>query len=251
MKNDVNCSVIILAKNEADRIETCLESVSWADEIIVIDNGSTDHTQAVAKKFGAKIFTSSGNNFSSLREFGCAKASGRWVLYIDADEVVPEKLKEEILQRTSGTNRESAYKLKRKNYYLGQSWPHIETLERLFLKSELQGWYGNVHESPKYSGTIGVLDNPLLHFTHRTLEEMVTKTNDWSGIEAQLRFGVSHPTVVWWRLLRVMFTGFYGSYIAQEGWKAGTVGLIESIYQAFSLFITYAKLWELQQHKKI
>jgi hypothetical protein len=78
---------------------------------------------------------------------------------------------------------------------------------------------------------------------------MVTKTNEWSLEEAKLRFDAGHPPVVGWRLIRVMITGFWRSFISQGGWKAGTVGWIESIYQGFSMFITYAKLWELQQKK--
>ena len=91
---------------------------------------------------------------------------------------------------------------------------------------------------------LGVLRGPW--DMDELLEEMLDKTNDWSDIEAQLRLDTHHPPVVWWRLLRVMFTGFTRSYIDQRGWRAGTVGWIESIYQAFSMFITYARLWEMQ-----
>jgi hypothetical protein len=79
---------------------------------------------------------------------------------------------------------------------------------------------------------------------------MVEKTNKWSVIEARLRFDAGHPPVVWWRFPRVMLQAFSNSYITQGGWKAGAVGLMESMFQAFSIFITYAKLWELQQDKK-
>jgi hypothetical protein len=78
---------------------------------------------------------------------------------------------------------------------------------------------------------------------------MVQKTNSWSDIEARLRLEANHPPVSWWRIIRVMITGFVNSYFSQQGWRAGTVGFIESIYQAYSIFITYAKLWELQQKK--
>ncbi|OGG08273.1 hypothetical protein A2154_00830 [Candidatus Gottesmanbacteria bacterium RBG_16_43_7] len=88
----------------------------------------------------------------------------------------------------------------------------------------------------------------MIHTTHDNLEEMVAKTNQWSETEARLRFENQHPPIVWWRFFRVMWTSFYKSYITERGYKAGTVGLIESIYQAYSMFITYAKLWEMQQH---
>jgi hypothetical protein len=78
---------------------------------------------------------------------------------------------------------------------------------------------------------------------------MLNKTIEWSKIEAQLRLNAHHPKVVWWRLIRVMLTGFWDSYIKQGGWKAGTAGFIESIYQAYSMFVTYATLWEMQKEK--
>ncbi|MCX6791872.1 MAG: hypothetical protein NT149_02440, partial [Candidatus Gottesmanbacteria bacterium] len=75
--------------------------------------------------------------------------------------------------------------------------------------------------------------------------------NEWSRLEANLRLDAHHPPVVWWRLLRVMTTGFSSSFFAQGGWRAGTMGWIESIYQGFSMFITYAKLWEVQQKQNV
>jgi len=117
----------------------------------------------------------------------------------------------------------------------------------LFLKKKLICWKGILHETAYIDGVMGELQAPLIHNTHRTLAEMVIKTNEWSGYEARLRFDAHHPKMVWWRFLRVMMTGFNQSYFKEGGWRAGTVGWIESIYQAFSMFITYAKLWEMQQ----
>ena len=80
---------------------------------------------------------------------------------------------------------------------------------------------------------------------------MVAKTINWSQIEAELRFKSNHPPMSWWRFIRVIITGFVNSYFIQKGYKAGTAGLVESIYQAFSMFITYARLWEMQQEHQI
>ena len=86
-----------------------------------------------------------------------------------------------------------------------------------------------------------------MHYTHRDLESMVNKTAAWSSIEAAQRYKQNHPKISWWRFPRVMLTAFFNSYIIQGGYKAKTVGIIESVYQAFSIFITYAKLWEMQK----
>jgi glycosyltransferase involved in cell wall biosynthesis len=259
----IRLSAVVIARNEESRIATCLESLSFCDEIIVIDNGSTDKTLEIAKKFYAIIHHVKGIDFSTLRNVGKEKAEGEWILYVDADEVVTEKLKEEINRVTSYAvpagrqelrvkNRKespsiSAYYIKRCNYYLGYKWPVQDKMQRLFFKDKLIRWEGTIHETALIDGEMGELHEPLIHNTHRTLFEMVDKTNEWSQFEAQLRFDTHHKRVVWWRLLRVMGTGFYKSFIKEGGWKAGTVGWIESIYQAFSMFITYAKLWEMQE----
>lgn len=238
-------TAIVITKNEEPRIGECIRHLSWADEILVVDNGSTDKTVDIARKLGATIYTVHKHDFSEVRETGLKAATGDWVLYIDADETVPSLLRDEI-QKTMTQSNIGVFAVTRDTYYLGYHWPYKDRVERLFLRSRLEGWQGTLHETPLYTGSIGTLRHPLEHRTHRTIEEMVAKTNEWSRLEAELRMDIHHPPVVWWRFIRVMFTGFWRSFVTQEGWKAGTVGWIESIYQAFSMFITYAKLWELQ-----
>lgn len=244
-------AVVVIAKNEEERIADCLSSVSFCDQIFVIDNNSTDNTTKIAKEMGAKIMSFASSDFSQLRNEALKVVDAEWILYIDADERVSETLAKEIEHTVSKENQYGGYRLLRTNFYLGNNrWPKQERLERLFRKSSLKKWYGTLHESPRVEGTIGDLQGELYHYTHRTLSEMVLKTLEWSKIEAKLRYDHNHPPVVWWRFPRVMATGFLDSYIRQGGWKVGTVGLIESMYQGFSMFMTYARLWELQQNRK-
>lgn len=250
MSQQTKISAIIIAKNEETRIATCLLSIRWVYERIVVDNNSTDDTAGVAKKYNAQVIKSNSNSFSTLRTLGMEHAQGDWILYVDADEEVSEKLHEEITRLTGSFDPDSdppGYFLKRNNFYLGHVWPKQDRMQRLFWRKTLKGWRGELHETAIVEGSFGQLHHPLIHRTHRTLEEMVQKTNVWSEIEAKLRFSAHHPDVSWWRLLRVMTTAFTHSFFNQGGWRAGTVGLIESIYQACSIFITYAKLWELQK----
>ena len=207
-------------------------------------------TREIAEKKKAKVFEISTNDFSEIRNFALSKASGEWVLYLDADERVDKKLQQAI-KETIEENSFSAYRLLRKNFYFGKNeWPYVEKLERLFRKEKLRGWEGRLHESPKIEGPVGVIKNGFIeHFTHRDLSSMLNKTIEWSDTESVLRFNASHPKMTWWRFPRVMLTAFLNSYIRQGGYKAGTAGLVESIYQSFSMFVTYAKLWELQQNK--
>lgn len=246
-------SVIILTKNEEPRIKGCINSVLWADEIIIVDNGSTDNTVEIAKKSGAVVYEIKEQNFSHLREFGAQKSKNDWILYIDADEIVPDTLKNEIcsiIEKFNPSISPVGYSITRTNMYLGNVlWPVKDSMMRLFYKKALIGWQGELHESAKINGASQFLKESLIHHTHRTLEEMVSKTNVWSETEANLRISAHHPAIVPWRIVRVMLTAFWNSYIRQKGWKAGVGGMIESMYQAFSMFITYAKVWEKQQNQ--
>ena len=246
---EVSLSAIVIAKDEESKIADCLDSLSFCDEIIVIDGGSKDRTVEIAKRMGAKVFECKTNDFSESRNFGLKKSSGSWILYVDADERVTQDLKLDIKNQISKIENDySAYKIQRKNFYFGNhEWPYIEHLERLFKKDKLEGWYGKLHESPKIEGKVGELQGHLFHYTHQDIASMVNKTIEWSRIEAQLRFKSGHPKMTWWRFPRVMLTAFFDSYIRQGGWKVGAVGIIESLYQSFSIFITYARLWEMQQ----
>lgn len=241
---------IVITKNEEKTIEDCLKSLSFCDEIIVVDSNSQDKTEEIAKKNGAKVYSENFKDFSESRNFGLEKAEGDWILYVDADERVSQELADDIKSKIKSPEFK-VYKVIRKNYYFGNNaWPYLEKLERLFLKKDFKGWTGKLHESPVYDSKTGILNGFLLHYTHRDLFAMVEKTNKWSDTEALLRFNSNHPKMTWWRFPRVMLTAFFDSYIKQGGWKAGAVGVIESMYQSFSIFITYAKLWELQNLKK-
>jgi glycosyltransferase involved in cell wall biosynthesis len=241
-------SAIILAKNAETMIADCLDSVSFCDEIIVIDDGSSDRTAEIAKRMDAKVFPLVERNFAERRNYGLRKAKGKWVLYIDTDERISPELRDEIQIAVSQDHSMfDAYRFPRKNFYLGNNeWPYIEKLERLFKRASLETWQGTLHETARVAGEIGDLDGYLLHYTHQDLTSMVAKTIQWSEMEAELRFNANHPKMTWWRFFRVMATGFYGSYVKQKGYKAGTAGLVESMYQSYSMFITYARLWEMQ-----
>jgi glycosyltransferase involved in cell wall biosynthesis len=246
-------SGIIITKDVEDQIADCVDSLSFCYEVVVVDNESKDRTVEIAEKMGAKVIKYQTSDFSKLRDMGFKKATGDWIVYIDSDERVTKELVSSIENRVLNIkNCEfSAFKIKRKNFYFGNhEWPYIEKLERVFKKDKLKGWYGELHESPKVEGEIGELDGYLCHFTHKDLRSMLDKTIKWSKIEAELRYRSDHPKMTWWRFPRVMFTAFYDSYFRQKGWKVGAIGLIESMYQAFSMFVTYARLWELQQKKQ-
>lgn len=246
-------SVVLNAKNEEQIIKTCLESVKWADEIIVILNDSTDKTKEIAQKYTKNIFPIEGQNFAKVKNLGLEKASGDWVLFIDADERVLEPLKEEIQRISSEATEKSAYALSRKNIIFGQEvnygpYQH-DWIIRLVKKEKAKGWIGEVHEHLEFEGELGYTKNSLLHLTHRDIDHFVLKSLEWSVIDAKLRFDAKHPPMSKWRFARILITETWHQGVTRKGFFGGTVGMIDSMLQVFFFYMTYVRLWQMQQPK--
>lgn len=245
-------SAIVLSKNEQDRIETCLKSLQWTDEIIIIDGGSDDGTVNICKKYTDKIVISENEAFDFRRNKGMEQSRGDWILYVDADERVLEPLKEEI-KKLIERGECSAYAISRKNIILGREVNYgpykKDWVVRLFNRNDFEGWFGKVHESAKFRGNLGYTKNSLLHLTHRNLDQIVLKSLEWSKIDAKLRFDNNHPKMSGWRFLRIFTTELFNQGIIRKGFFNGTVGVVDSILQSFSMFITYVRLWQMQQEK--
>lgn len=247
-------SVVIIAKNEERKLNACMESVKWIPEIILLDNGSSDKTVEIAKKYTDKIFTFNNLSFSSIRNKGMEKSTGDWVLFIDADERILDGLKNEILQIIESSTH-SAFAISRKNIIFGQEkkygpfWP--DWVIRLLKKSDFEEWVGEIHEQPKFKGSLGYTKNSLIHLTHRDLEQIVLKSLAWSKIEAELRIKAHHPQMTAWRFIRIFLSETFNQGIVRKGFFNGTVGVMDSLLQAFSMYMTYVRLWEFQQPKSL
>lgn len=241
-------SVIIITKNEEEVIEECIVSIKpLADEIIVIDD-SSDKTPEIAEKLGAKVVKNSFKDFSDQRNKALEIARYDWLFYIDADErATPEFIKEAREKIKGGPENIAGYFIRRKTFYFGKDWGFTDKVERIFRKSKILGWKGVVHETASVDGKMDIIEEPIFHFTHRNLSQMLEKTNKWSEYEAKLRFDANHPKMNILRFVRVIATGFLKSYFKEKGYKNGTAGMIEAIYQGYSMFITYSKLWEMQR----
>lgn len=243
-------SILIISKNEEEVIEECIKSVkALADEIIVVDD-SSDKTAEIAEKLGAKVIHNNFKNFSDQRNEALKHARNEWIFYIDADERATPKFIDEVRERIKKSpDNIAGFFVKRKTFYFGRDWNFTDKVERVFKKSKLLGWKGVVHETPSVDGKMEIIDEPILHYTHRNLSQMLEKTNKWSEYEAKLRFDANHPKMNILRFVRVIMTGFLKSYVKEKGYKNGTAGMIEAIYQGYSMFITYSKLWEMQNKK--
>lgn len=237
IKNKISAIILVGGKIDEKLFKKCLDSVSWCDEVVKVD------TQNLK------------GSFADWRNEGAKRAIGDWLFYIDTDEEVSDNLRKEIELKINNLKLKiTAYAIPRENILLGKHmrfggwWP--DYVLRLIKKDSLLGWKGELHEQPEIRGEVRKLKEPLIHRSHRSLSEMVEKTNEWSEIEAKLLYDSRHPQMTWWRFFSVAFREFWYRGILKMGFLDGVVGIIEIIYQMFSRMITYAKLWELQLNSK-
>jgi len=249
----MNVSAIVITKNEERMLSACLKTLQWADEVIVIDTGSTDETIRIAKKHKAKVFNykGSGSSFSDWRNYAARKANSEWLLYVDADERIENNLKQEVLAKLDLVDSiYTYYAIPRKNVVLGRElryggW-YPDYVKRLLRKDVLVTWQGQLHENPVMDGTMGYLENSLVHIKHETITEMIEKTNKWSEIEGKLMYESGHPPMNVMRFLTAMGREFWNRMIVHKAFLDGSIGIIFAMYQVFSRFVSYAKLWEMQ-----
>lgn len=247
-------TALVIAKNEEKMIETCLKSLAWVDELIVFDNGSTDQTVKIAKNFTDKVEVFEGDDFSAIRNQAVEKASNDWILFVDADERVLKPLELEIKECILSPEF-SSYAIPRKNIIFGrevnygQFWPDF--VLRLFKKEVFKGYKGRIHEYPEVSGPTGYFKHPLLHLTHRDIDQIVGKIMEWSKIDARLRLEASHPKMSSWRFLRILFGELINQGIVKRGFLSGSVGTVDALLQTFSLLVSYIRLWQMQQIKPL
>lgn len=249
-----NLSIIIVSRNDEDVLANALATCVGFGEILVVDGGNSRKTEQICHKFKARYVRNTFKDFADQRNTGMYHVNTPWVLYIDSDERLTDDFKKEVatvVENHDDNSDIAGYYVLRKTYFYGQDWGFYDRVQRLLIRNKFIEWQGVVHESPKVKGEFGQIESPILHFTHRNLSQMIRKTNEWSLYEAKLRHASNHPPLAYWRFFRVMLGEFASSYIKGGGYKNGTYGIIEAMYQAFSIFITYAKLWELQNKKSI
>lgn len=239
-------SVIIITKNESQNIRDCLESVRWADEIIVVDSGSIDDTVSIARQFTDKIFYNEWKGFAEQKSYAMNLASNNWLLSLDADERVTEKLKDEILN--SNLDEFDGYRIKRDNFFLGKiirgcGWGNDYQL-RLFKKSKTRLTNRLVHEGFEVEGKVGQLKNSMLHFSYRNFSDAFTKINHYSTLEAiekQNRKNVNAFTIVITPVI-----AFLQHFFIRKGFIDGIYGLFVSIMHAITKLQVQLKIWELK-----
>jgi len=240
-------SAVVLTKNEEKNLQECLESVRWVDEIIVIDDNSTDKTVEIAKSLKAKVFSHPlNNNFAEQRNFGLERAKGEWVLFVDADERVSPELAAEIKKEIKNTKVDGFY-LKRQDFFGGRALKYGETANVRLLRLGRKGkgeWRREVHEVWEIKGETEELKNPILHYPHQTLSDFIDHINFHSTLHAQaLKKEGVRPSL--WRIIFYPKAKFIQNYIFRLGFLDGTPGIIVALMMSFHSFLARGKLYFL------
>jgi glycosyltransferase involved in cell wall biosynthesis len=241
-------SVIIITKNEASHISRCLQSVSWADEIIVLDSGSTDNTVALCKKFTALVFETDWPGFGPQKQRALDKAQYDWVLSIDADEWVTAELKEEILSVVKSTDTQG-YNIPRLSQYCGREMKHggwwPDHVLRLFQRPHGQFTNDVVHERIIVNGTINNLKHHLKHDAFVDTSEVLHKINQYSSLGAEKLLSKGKQTSFPLILAKTFWT-FFRTYIIKTAFLDGRQGFMLSVSNAEGTYYKYLKLLDLQ-----
>jgi glycosyltransferase involved in cell wall biosynthesis len=247
-------SVVLITRNEAPRVRRCLESVRWADEIIVVDQHSQDDTAAICRACGATVLSREmTGGFGEQKNFAIAQASRPWILSLDADEVVTEELRQAILRTIAVPSQYVGYRMPRLTNYLGRFIRHCgwypSPVLRLFLKGAGRFTDALVHEEVVVEGPVGTLDGDLLHYSYDCLSDHVRKLDLYTSYDARMlarRQVRLTPLTAPWYLLAKPLAVFARKYLLQRGFREGRHGLVLSAMAAFVTFCNYAKLWELE-----
>lgn len=245
-------SVIIITKNEEFHIARCLQSISWADEIIVLDSGSEDATEDICRRYTDQVYTTDWPGFGKQKQRALDKARGEWVLSLDADEHVNEALKLEI-QQAIQKSQFDGFEIPRLSSYCGRQirhggwWP--DYVLRLFKREQGRFSADLVHESVQLQGKIQQLKNPLLHESYLNVEEVLDKVNSYSSLGAEKLYQAGKGA----SLRKAITNGlwmFFRTYVLKAAFLDGRQGFMLSISNAEASYYKYIKLIELQQQRK-
>jgi len=251
----MNLSITIIGHNEIEHLRELLPQLKWADEIVYVDCESHDGSLGAMREAGCRVYSRPNNtNLNVNKSYAMEQANGDWVFYVDPDERIPEILVSEIEKVIQDTTN-SAYKLNRRNHYFGNWLRHgsqyPDSQLRLFRKDSEHFTNRHVHEKLVVEGSIGKLNNDMLHFPYLNISQFLSKFDFYTRVEAgylrdsgvritagnSLRFLVLKP-----------FSRFFRRYFLKGGFRDGFPGLFCAIFDALNFVVRYFKLWELTQN---
>lgn len=258
-------SAFIIAYNEEEKIADCIRSVSFCDEVVVVDSFSTDRTAEIAESCGAKVIKRPWPGYREQKTFALASTSNDWVLNLDADERVSAELRESILrvlerdfaEKEASSHTPSVvngYQVNRVVYFLGRWWRsggwYPEYRLRLMRKS-CTTWGGeNPHERPVVEGKVQRLDGELQHYTYDSLADQISRLNQFSSIAAESEYQKGTKASLW-LIFGSPLVRMFKFYFLKQGFREGLAGVVVVLAEGFYSFMKYAKLWEIERFREV
>ncbi len=244
-------SVVLSVFNEEAKLSRTLAALKWADEVIVIDNGSTDSTAMIARQYGAKVTRGKNNPMLNInKNLGFAKAKSDWILSLDGDEVIPPELAREIKEKVLGSHI-VGYWIPRKNILFGKWmqhgiwWPDKQL--RLFKRGMGAFPCKHVHEYLVVDGPTSELTVPMVHYNYESVSQFIRKVDEIYTVSEVNNLIASGYRAVWHDAIKFPMSDFVKTYFAQGGYRDGLHGLVLSMFQAFYSFVVFVKLWEREK----
>lgn len=237
-------SITIITHNEEKNIERCLDSLKWADEIVVVDSFSDDRTVEICRRYTDRVYQEKWSNFGRQKNLCAAKASHRWVLNLDADEAVSPECASEIRRELEVGPSCPVYSLPRKNYF-GRRWVrhagwYPDRIARFYDKTRVSFTEPFVHEKLSPADEMGEFHHPLLHYSYAGMEDYIARQNRYSTLVAREKAEQGRVATCADLCLRPLWA-FMKSYVFQQGFREGFLGLFLAVATAFYTFLKYAK----------
>lgn len=240
-------SVVVIARDEAERLRACLESVAWADELVVVDAESTDKTAQIACEFTDRVYVRPWPGFAEQKNFGVEQATGEWILSVDADEEVPGELRQEIETVLAGGAACAGYRIPRRNLFWGRWVRHgglyPDWQLRLFRRGRGRFVGRAVHESVEVEGEVGRLRGALVHRSYRDVADFLARADRYSTLAADEWLRSGRPVRLSDLVVRPA-SRFLSMYVVHAGFLDGWRGFLLAALYAYYVFIRSAKVWE-------
>ena len=247
-------SAVIICLNEEGNIGAAIESLAFADEVVVVDSGSTDRTMEIARSKSARVLEHTFENYGSQKNWGLDQCTYDWVLVLDADERINTELGKEIAAKLQNPGDHAAYSIPRRNFFMGQEvrysgWQNDRVI-RLVDRRRARHTETAVHEKVRCQGPVGQLRHKMDHYTYQDLNSYLRKSWDYAILGAIDRYP-SHTKVTAYHLWLKPVWGFIKKYLFQLGFLDGRIGLIIAMQYSNYLFYRALNLWRLQEGEKI
>jgi glycosyltransferase involved in cell wall biosynthesis len=245
-------SVTIITRNEASNITGAIQSVSWADEVVVVDCGSTDATVDIARRLDARVLHRDWRGYAEQKNYAADEAAHDWILSLDADERVTPALAEEIRTLLSSDPPDAGYRVPRVSWYLDRwirttDWyPNLQL--RLYQRRHARWGVRRVHESVKVDGRVGRLNASIEHRPYRDVTHHLDTMNRYTTLAAQELFDEGRRSGLG-PLVTLPVAAFVRNYVLRRGFLQGSTGFVLSSLNAYYVFLKFVKLWELQRRR--